>query len=94
MVKVVIQEMEIDIICPVTIISEVVAPDQLKQVLQPETKIEVCEKIIDRLVLNEVALGNTPKIGDTQSGKRDEKKYLLKLDKDILPISEHIAKVK
>ena len=94
MVKVVIQEMEIDIICPVTIISEVVAPDQLKQVLQPETKIEVCEKIIDRLVLNEVALGNTPKIGDTQSGKRDEKKYLLKLDKDILPMSEHIAKVK
>lgn len=94
MVKVVIQEMEIDIICPVTIISEVVAPDQLKQVLQPETKIEVCEKIIDRLVLNEVALGNAPKIGDTQSGKRDEKKYLLKLDKDILPMSEHIAKVK
>lgn len=90
----VIQEMEIDIICPVTIISEVVAPDQLKQVLQPETKIEVCEKIIDRLVLNEVALGNAPKIGDTQSGKRDEKKYLLKLDKDILPMSEHIAKVK
>jgi len=45
-------------------------------------------------VLDEVAKGTASKIGETQSGKRDEKRYLLKLDKDIIPMSEHIAEVK
>ena len=45
-------------------------------------------------MLDEVAKGNASKIGETQSGKRDEKRYLLKLDKDIIPMSEHIAEVK
>ena len=88
-IKVVIQDLQIDVIFPVRIINEVVSEELFSEVLQPERKTEVCEKIIDKLVLTEIVFQSVNILDETEM--QTETKYILQLEKDIVPMSDIIA---
>lgn len=50
-IKVVIQEIGLDIITPVEIINQVYPVKQLSKILKKENKISICDTIIDKLVI-------------------------------------------
>jgi hypothetical protein len=52
-IKVVIQEIGIDIIMPVEIINSVYPVHQLSKIFLDDKKIEICDKIIDKLVITQ-----------------------------------------
>lgn len=75
----------------VEISPEVVSTKQLQQIKNEEYKIEICSTIIDKLVLSGYQPRNN---GGFTEAAQEERQFLLKMEKDIQPMSEYVAQAK
>lgn len=88
-IKVVIQELSVDIMQNVLIQNEMMGSQALDQLIYPERKEELCCKIIDQLVLEEYVA-----VGQALLTTRQPRRLELMIDLELKPISETVSEAK
>lgn len=79
-IKIVIQELQIDVMSSVEIIKEVVPLARLRDIATEDHRLQICEEVIDKLVISESYSGGTAR---ASAGHPSSKSYRMMLEKDI-----------